>query len=252
MRKIWILVSFILMFFLVSCQSFKEDLNSLRPTAVAPAITENEKSLMEFIDLRKQSVVAIVNNYATDDVSNISMRRGSGTVIKKVSGLLTHTYTILTTEWVVENAASVLVYISQSRYVTGTVNHLFTDNLEESNNMALITIQTDQNLLPVELELVDEKSIEFDEVFSIGTPISTAYFNYPTRPAIVSGVIYPLFVHASPLSYGQLGSPVFLKSNGQFVGMNIEILTNTSNDRPINSMTIALHVNRIIELLEEK
>src|SRR5690606_27627412 len=105
----------------------------------------------------------------------------------------------------------------------------------------------------VELNEFDD-SIELlktREIFSIGTPITLGYFNYVTNKALIMGNQGNILIHGTNLNYGQIGSPLFLKSTGQLIGINTKYSTTAgSQQRPEVLINHALFVNRVIELVE--
>src|SRR5690554_2372399 len=104
---------------LVSCTSLSEYIDSVRPVAHAPALTENEAAFVEMIPTLQKAGIAITNN--TTFGTSFEKRNGSGVIIKQVEGNLYTTYYAITTQWVVENALTVTVLTADKETVTATI-----------------------------------------------------------------------------------------------------------------------------------
>lgn len=238
------LLSFILilfmMVFLVGCD-LRFDFPKI--DVYAPSITEDEADFIELVEELKESTVAIYNTAVTP------VRYGTGIIIHK-EGDSNLSYYILTTQSNVKNADEVTVYLSQTQTVTGTVIGR-TDDYAQDEDIALIHVTLVSMVKPVVLQpIYDIEIINYKSIFSIGTVINVAYFNYLTNPAQIMGIQDHIIVHGTNLNPGQIGSGLFLKQTGQLIGINISI-SSVTQERPEVLINRAISINRVIELVEE-
>lgn len=248
MKKILnILVFGLLILVLSSCLSVENYVDSMRPVTYAPALTENEAGFIEMIPALKKAGIAISNTATFDEAPET--RKGSGVIIKKVEGTLTTTYYALTTQWVVEKSLTVTVHTADNESLTAVVlNPKLTYDADE--NIALISFTTSKDLGVITLEALDPSvSLESLTIFSIATPISTGYLNFVTNPALIMGVYGSRIVHGTNLNPGTMGSPLYLKSTGQLIGINVKY-SSTAGGRPEVLINEAIHINKVIELIE--
>lgn len=249
MKKILSLILISMLALTLAGCDLDEYLSKLRPDAYAPAVTEDEAEFIAMVQELETAVVAIENTYKQD---NNQSRRGSGVVVKVEAGLLTNIYTVLTSQWVVEDALSLNVYVTSLQSYPGVVLN-YQASYDANSDIAVVTFETNRELSVVELNEFDD-SIELlktREIFSIGTPITLGYFNYVTNKALIMGNQGNILIHGTNLNYGQIGSPLFLKSTGQLIGINTKYSTTAgSQQRPEVLINHALFVNRVIELVE--
>ncbi len=210
----------------------------------APSITQEEADFIGMVKELKKSTVAILNN------SVEPARYGSGIIVDNPDEANNSVYYVITTQYNVQNADTVTVYLSRLETVIGTVvGRRETYDFDE--DIVLIKITSFMELEPIELiETPDLETINMKSIFSIGTTINTAYFNYLTNPAQIMGIQDNIIVHGTNLNSGQLGSPLFLKENGRLVGINIAI-SDVVHERPEVLINRALSINSVIEIVEE-
>ncbi len=247
MKRLWI--GIIMVLFLVTlagCQTVNDYVDRLRPVVFAPQVTSEEAEFIEMVKTLKGASVAITNTIVDGQTSET--RRGSGVVVKQTDGgILSDTYFVITTQWVVEGALSVTVYVNSTTSVSALVLNS-TLTYETDEDIAVISFQTTVELHVVELApLEDINALDTRQIFSIGTPISTGYFNFVTNPAAIMGIQGNMLIHGTNLNLGQIGSPLYLKETGQLVGINTYYST-TAGTRPEVLINQAIFVNRVIEL----
>nr|WIF88660.1 hypothetical protein QOL21_01080 [Acholeplasma laidlawii] len=63
------------------------------------------------------------------------------------------------------------------------------------------------------------------------------------------GVYDNRIVHGTNLNPGTLGSPLYLKSTGELIGINVKY-SFTAGGRPEVLINEAIHINRVIDLVE--
>ncbi|WP_025725070.1 serine protease [Acholeplasma granularum] len=244
-KHLFILVIGLLL--LTSCVAVDEYIEQYKPIAYAPELTLEEVSFIDLIQEKKKSGISINNLYATD--TGNKTRRGSGVIVKKEEGTLIHRYYALTTQWVVENTITLTVNISPTENVVAVVLNPKL-NYDKDEDIALISFTSNKNLTPITLEpLIEDTNLDSLEIFSIATPISNGYFNYPTNPAIIMGVFDNRIVHGTNLNIGTLGSPLYLKETGQLIGINVSYST-VAGGRPEVLINEAIHINQVIELVK--
>ena len=108
-------------------------------------------------------------------------------IIKKETGGLNTVYYALTTQWVVENSLTVTIFTENGTSISAQVlNSKLSYEVDE--DIALIRFSSSEDLHVVELKRIDE-AVLLDNltIFSIATPISTAYLNFVTNPALIMG-----------------------------------------------------------------
>lgn len=242
MKKI---LSFILvlsmLLLLVGCKLPSFEMPSI--DVYAPSITENEADFIGMVAELKTSTVAIYN----DDVTPV--RYGTGILLHK-EGDSNLIYYVLTTQSNVKDTDEVTVYLAQTQSVVGTVIGR-KDDYATDEDIALIRITVTSMVTPLELTpLADIDSVKYKTIFSIGTVINVAYFNFLTNPAQVMGIQNHLIVHGTNLNPGQIGSGLFLKQTGQLIGINISI-SSVTQERPEVLINRAISINKVIELVEE-
>ena len=236
-----------LILILSSCAQLNTYVENIRPVAYAPALTESEAAFVEMIPDLKKAGIAVVNsgNFGGE----FETRRGSGVVVKKEEGVLGTTYYAITTQWVVEASLTLTVHVTPTESVTAIVMNAKVDYAADED-IALIRFTTSVDLGVVELVRIDEeRSLDNLTIFSIGTPISNGYFNYVSNPAIIMGVYENRIVHGTNLNVGTLGSPLYLKSTGELIGINVKYSL-TSSGRPEVLLNDAIHINKVIDLVE--
>ncbi|MFA7417736.1 MAG: serine protease [Acholeplasma sp.] len=236
-----------LILLLSSCSALTEYIESVRPVTHAPALTTNESAFVEMLPELKNASISITNSGTFNGESDT--RKGSGVIVKKVEGTTQTTYYAITTQYVVEGALTLTIYVSPTESVSGVVlNAKLTYEADE--DIALIRFTTSKVLSVVELKTIDlSRSLDNLTIFSIATPISNGYYNYVTNPALIMGVYGNRIVHGTNLNPGTLGSPLYLKSTGELVGINVKY-SYTSGGRPEVLLNEAIHINKVIELIE--
>jgi hypothetical protein len=236
-----------LILMLTSCTQLNTYVENIRPVAYAPALTDSEAAFVEMIPDLKKAGISVVNsgNFGGE----FETRRGSGVVVKKESGVLGTTYYAITTQWVVEASLTLTVHVTPTDSVTAIVLNSKIDYAYDED-IALIRFTTSIDLGVVELNRIDaERSLDNLTIFSIGTPISNGYFNYVSNPAIIMGVYGNRIVHGTNLNIGTLGSPLYLKATCELIGINVKY-SQTSGGRPEVLLNDAIHINRVIDLVE--
>lgn len=248
MKKIWLITLGLLsVFLLAGCATYQDLYESLRPDVYAPELTPTESEFVEMVDILKNSSVAISNTY-TEGLESV-VKRGSAVVVKKVVSGFETTYYAITTQSVVTGSVIVKVLVTATIQVDATVlNPKLT--FESDEDIAIVRFQSSVDLTAIEMTpLEDISSIDTRQIFSIGTPISTGYFNYLSNPATIMGIQGNILVHGTNLNYGMVGSPLYLKETGQFVGINTYYST-TIGGRPEVLINHAIVVNQVISLTE--
>lgn len=248
MKKVLnILLLLVFVITLSSCAALEEYADNIRPTTYAPALTESEAGFIEMLPELKLAGIAVSNTAIFQDESQT--RKGSGVIIKKETGGLSTVYYALTTQWVVENSLTVTIFTENGTSISAQVlNSKLSYEVDE--DIALIRFSSSEDLHVVELKRIDE-AVLLDNltIFSIATPISTAYLNFVTNPALIMGVYDNRIVHGTNLNFGTLGSPLYLKSTGELIGINVKY-SFTAGGRPEVLINEAIHINRVIDLVE--
>lgn len=248
MKKVLnILLLLVCVITLSSCAALEEYADNIRPTTYAPALTESEAGFIEMLPELKLAGIAVSNTAIFQDESQT--RKGSGVIIKKETGGLNTVYYALTTQWVVENSLTVTIFTENGTSISAQVlNSKLSYEVDE--DIALIRFSSSEDLHVVELKRIDE-AVLLDNltIFSIATPISTAYLNFVTNPALIMGVYDNRIVHGTNLNPGTLGSPLYLKSTGELIGINVKY-SFTAGGRPEVLLNEAIHINRVIDLVE--
>ena len=248
MKKVLnILLLLVFVITLSSCTALEEYADNIRPTTYAPALTESEAGFIEMLPDLKLAGIAVSNTAIFQDESQT--RKGSGVIIKKETGGLNTVYYALTTQWVVENSLTVTIFTENGTSISAQVlNSKLSYEVDE--DIALIRFSSSEDLHVVELKRIDE-AVLLDNltIFSIATPISTAYLNFVTNPALIMGVYDNRIVHGTNLNFGTLGSPLYLKSTGELIGINVKY-SFTAGGRPEVLINEAIHINRVIDLVE--
>lgn len=202
-------------------------------------VTSDEYEFSEIIKSLSGSVVSI-------ESSGLSTKNiGTGIIYEKATEGIINTYYVLTATEVVNNILNIKVYISETTSYGAVV-------IGKYDEISVVKFESTQNLKPINLEKIENPdNLLAREVFSIGTPISQSYYNMPTNPARVSKINEDIIVHSTNLNNGHLGSPLFLKTTGQLVGINISYSTYI-NDRPIDRINEALLINTVIDKINNE
>lgn len=248
MKKVLnILLLLVFVITLSSCAALEEYADNIRPITYAPALTESEAGFIAMLPELKLAGIAVSNTAIFQDESQT--RKGSGVIIKKETGGLSTVYYALTTQWVVENSLTVTIFTENGTSISAQVLNSKL-SYEADEDIALIRFSSSEDLHVVELKRIDE-AVLLDNltIFSIATPISTAYLNFVTNPALIMGVYDNRIVHGTNLNFGTLGSPLYLKSTGELIGINVKY-SFTAGGRPEVLINEAIHINRVIDLVE--
>ncbi|WIF88659.2 S1 family peptidase [Acholeplasma laidlawii] len=248
MKKVLnILLLLVFVFTLSSCTALEEYADNIRPTTYAPALTESEAGFIEMLPELKLAGIAVSNTAIFQDESQT--RKGSGVIIKKEDGRLNTVYYALTTQWVVQNSLNVTIFTENGTSISAQVLNSKI-SYEADEDIALIRFSSSEDLHVVELKRIDDAlSLDSLTIFSVATPISTAYLNFVTNPALIMGVYDNRIVHGTNLNPGTLGSPLYLKSTGELIGINVKY-SFTAGGRPEVLINEAIHINRVIDLVE--
>lgn len=202
-------------------------------------VTTDEFEFSEQIASISKSVVYMESRSISDK------RIASGVVFKKINMGLTNQYFAVTSLSITELNTTIDVYLSSQQTVTGTV-------IKTSNDLelAVISFEATNNLTAATLSNVEDPAdLLAREIFALGTPIQSSYYNMPTDPARVSKVDGSLIIHSTNLNNGMLGSPLILKSSGKIVGINVFYST-YENTRPISRINHALLINEVVEFIK--
>lgn len=248
MKKVLnILLLLVFVITLSSCTALEEYADNIRPTTYAPALTESEAGFIEMLPELKLAGIAVSNTAIFQDESQT--RKGSGVIIKKEDGRLNTVYYALTTQWVVQNSLNVTIFTENGTSISAQVLNSKI-SYEADEDIALIRFSSSEDLHVVELKRIDDElSLDSLTIFSVATPISTAYLNFVTNPALIMGVYDNRIVHGTNLNPGTLGSPLYLKSTGELIGINVKY-SFTAGGRPEVLINEAIHINRVIDLVE--
>ena len=248
MKKVLnILLLLVFVFTLSSCTALEAYADNIRPTTYAPALTESEAGFIEMLPELKLAGIAVSNTAIFQDESQT--RKGSGVIIKKEDGRLNTVYYALTTQWVVQNSLNVTIFTENGTSISAQVLNSKI-SYEADEDIALIRFSSSEDLHVVELKRIDDAlSLDSLTIFSVATPISTAYLNFVTNPALIMGVYDNRIVHGTNLNPGTLGSPLYLKSTGELIGINVKY-SFTAGGRPEVLVNEAIHINKVIDLVE--
>jgi S1-C subfamily serine protease len=241
MKKILSIVTlFLLAITLSACADFSFEFPG---EIYAPSITEDEADFIGMVRELKASSVAILNTSVTPN------RYGSGVIVENPDEADDSTYYIITTQFNVENATNVTVYLAPNDSMNGIVIGA-QEVYELDEDIVLVKIVSIKKLTPIELIPIEElESINLKSIFSIGTAINLAYFNFLTNPAQVMGIQDDIIIHGTNLNPGQLGSPLYLKEDGRLIGINIAI-SSVINERPEVMINKAISINQVITIVE--
>ncbi|VEU82906.1 S1 family peptidase [Acholeplasma hippikon] len=201
-------------------------------------VTADEFEFSEQIQTLSKHVVAVDGSLSNDK------KIASGLLVKKENNGLTYTYFVITSYDVVEHVNQIYVYVNKDQgYKANLVKK------DEALEIAVVSFETSTALEVATLtKLENIEGLVGREIYSIGTPINTSYFNMPTSPALVSKVNDNLIIHSTNLNNGMLGSPLILKSSGKIIGINVYYST-FENERPIFRINHALVIDRVIDYL---
>lgn len=213
-------------------------------TACANVVAPLNPEDTQFTTLIKDLTPGVVA--VTNESSNLL---GSGVIVKKDSNFLENTYYVVTAQEVVENSLSIKIKTATSEYVGTVINKV--SYYTEETNIVVVTFKSSSEHKVIPMTKIDDlDNLLGREIFAIGTPLNTNYFNMPTEPAIINLVKENILVHSTNLNFGLIGSPLFLKSTGQLIGINVYYST-SENGRPIARIQHAVNINKVMELLEE-
>jgi len=247
MKKMFkIFISLALLLILTSCQDIIDYAEEIRPVYHAPVLTLEEANFVEMLPPLIDAGIAVTNTSPLN--TETGTRKGSGVIFKQVENGLSNTYYALTTQWVVENALTVKVYLGNETVDATVLNPKL--EYDANEDIAVIRFTSNNNYGVVQLKPIEEdRLLNSLTIFSIATPISNAYFNFVTNPATIMGVYDTRIVHGTNLNPGTLGSPLYLYDTGEIIGINVKY-SHTAGGRPEVLINEAIHINQVIELIE--
>src|SRR5690554_2450549 len=176
MKKMFkLLISMALLLILTSCQDLIDYAEEVRPVYHAPQLTLEEAASVEMLPPLIDAGIAVTNTSSLN--TETGTRKGSGVIFKQVENGFSNTYYALTTQWVVENALTVKVYLGNETVDATVLNPKL--EYDANEDIAVIRFTSNNNYGVVQLKPIeDDRLLNSLTIFSIATPISNAYFNF--------------------------------------------------------------------------
>lgn len=183
---------------------------------------------------------------------------GSGIIFKEelLENNVTRYY-VLTNYHVVSESTEIRIKFSDQTYELPVTDY----QGSESYDIAVLRFETEDDLAVYDIPPISDQQyvdiVQGQDVFAIGSPYSTDFYNYTTE-GIVSltnltykGIYQLGIVHDAEINPGNSGGPLF-NLNGEVIGVNVAKIVNIYEDDetiPVEGLNYSLNINVIAQVI---